>query len=79
MKFVKGAAIAVVAVLVIAFVALATWEPFFADRGEAPEYREYTAEIVRDTRTLCFLRGQVTSDGATLLNASCIYKIWRDR
>ena len=40
---------------------------------------EAKAEIVRNTRTLCFLRGQVSTDGETLLNSSCIYKIWRDR
>jgi len=64
MKFVKGAAIAVVAVLVVAFVALATWEPFFAHRGEAPEYREYTAEIVRDEYGVPMIYGETDADVA---------------
>ena len=45
MKFVKGAVIGIIALLLVVFVALATWEPFFANKSEAPEYREYSAEI----------------------------------
>ncbi|MBO6945381.1 acylase [Altererythrobacter sp.] len=34
--------------LLVAFIALATWEPFFAQRGEAPEGEHtYRAEIIR--------------------------------
>jgi uncharacterized protein (TIGR00369 family) len=50
----------------------------FVSGGQVGSLVEAKAEIVRNTRTLCFLRGQVYSDGETLLNASCIYKIWRD-
>jgi hypothetical protein len=39
---------------------------------------EASAEIVQRTRSLCFVRGQVTSSGKTLLNASCIYKRLRE-
>ena len=49
----------------------------FVAGGEVGSLVEASAEIVRNTRSLCFLRGQVYSGGQTLLNASCIYKIWR--
>lgn len=51
----------------------------FISGGEVGSLVEATAEVIRTTRTLCFLRGQVTSGGNTLLNASCIYRVWRDR
>jgi uncharacterized protein (TIGR00369 family) len=51
----------------------------FVAGGEVGSLVEGSAEIVRNTRSLCFLRGQITSGGQTLLNASCIYKVWRDR
>lgn len=51
----------------------------FVSGGKVGSLVESKAEIVRNTRSLCFLRGQVFSEGETLLNASCIYKIWRDR
>jgi uncharacterized protein (TIGR00369 family) len=51
----------------------------FVAGGKVGSLIEAKAEIVRDTRSLCFLRGQVYSEGQTLLNSSCIYKIWRDR
>lgn len=51
----------------------------FVAGGEVGALVEAKAEIVRNTRSLCFLRGQVSAGGNTLLNASCIYKIWRDR
>ena len=51
----------------------------FVAGGQVGSLVEASAEIVRNTRSLCFLRGQVWADGETLLNSSCIYKIWRDR
>lgn len=51
----------------------------FVASGKVDALIEAKAEVVRNTRTLCFLRGQVYSEGQTLLNASCIYKVWRDR
>jgi len=50
----------------------------FVAGGEVGSLIEAKAEVVRNTRSLCFLRGQVYSQGQTLLNASCIYKVWRD-
>lgn len=51
----------------------------FVAAGEVGKLIEAKTEIVRKTRSLCFLRGQVSSEGATLLNASCIYKYLRPR
>lgn len=50
----------------------------FVSAGAVGSLVEAKAEVIRATRTLCFLRGQVTSAGETLLNGSCIYKVWRD-
>lgn len=50
----------------------------FVAGGEVGALVEAKAEIVRNTRSLCFLRGQAYCGATTLLNASCIYKIWRD-
>lgn len=51
----------------------------FVAGGPVGSLVEAKAEIVRNTHTLCFLRGQVSANGETLLNSSCIYRIWRDR
>ena len=51
----------------------------FVSGGKVGSLVEATAEIVRNTGTLSFLRGQVVSGGETLLNASCIYRVWRNR
>ncbi len=64
MKFLRGAAITVAAVLMIAFIGLATWEPFFARTSEAPEYREYSAEIVRDEFGVPMIYGETDADVA---------------
>jgi len=64
MKWVKGSAIALVAALLVAIVALATWEPFFAEEGEAPPYREYSAEIVRDEYGVPMIYGKTDADVA---------------
>jgi len=50
----------------------------FVAGGKVGALIEAKAEVVRNTRTLCFLRGEVYSEGETLLNASCIYRVWRD-
>ena len=47
----------------------------FVAAGQIGALIEARAEIVRRTRSLCFLRGQIESDGETLLNASCIYRM----
>ena len=64
MKFVKGAVIGIIALLLVVFVALATWEPFFANESEAPEYREYSAEIVRDEYGVPMIYGETDADVA---------------
>ena len=51
----------------------------FVSSGQIGSVIEAKAEVVRRTRSLCFLRGQVTSGGETLLNASCIYKLLHPR
>jgi uncharacterized protein (TIGR00369 family) len=51
----------------------------FVSAGRIGHLIEATAEVVRRTNTLCFLRGQVTSGGETLLNSSCIYRLFRNR
>jgi len=51
----------------------------FVSAGQIGNLIEAKAEVVRRTRSLCFLRGQVLSEGQTLLNASCIYKLFKPR
>ena len=51
----------------------------FVAAGQIGTLIEARAEVVRRTRSLCFLRGQISADGETLLNASCIYKLLRPR
>lgn len=64
MKWLKGGAIALVAVLLVAVIGLATWEPFFASKSEAPEYREYSAEIVRSEYGVPMIYGETDADVA---------------
>lgn len=64
MKWLKGGLIAVVALLLAAFVYLATWEGYSATPGEAPEYREYSAEIVRDEYGVPMIYGETDADVA---------------
>jgi acyl-coenzyme A thioesterase PaaI-like protein len=51
----------------------------FVSAGRIGHLIEAEAEVVRRTNTLCFLRGQITSGGETLLNSSCIYRLFRNR
>lgn len=64
MKWVGKLAAALLVVSIIAFIGLATWEPFFASEGEAPEYREYSAEIVRDEYGVPMIYGETDADVA---------------
>jgi len=64
MVWLKRSAFALVVLLVFAFVALASWEPFFAHQSEAPEYREYSAEIVRDEYGVPMIYGDSDADVA---------------
>ena len=64
MKSLKFGAIVAVAVFVFAFIALATWEPFFARASVAPEARNYSAEIVRDEYGVPMIYGETDADAA---------------
>ncbi|WP_299191402.1 acylase [uncultured Erythrobacter sp.] len=64
MAWLKRSALALVVVLVLAFVALASWEPYFAHQSEAPEYREFSAEIVRDEFGVPMIYGETDADVA---------------
>jgi acyl-homoserine-lactone acylase len=64
MKWLKGGLIAVVAVLVLTFAALATWEPFFASAANVPATRTYTAEIARDSFGVPRITGKTDADTA---------------
>ncbi len=64
MKFVKGGALALVVLLIAAFVYLATWEPFSAQQSDPPEYREYSAEIVRSEYGVPMIYGETDADVA---------------
>jgi acyl-homoserine-lactone acylase len=64
MKFLKGGVITLAAVVLAVFIALATWEPFLAHQAEAPEYREYSAEIVRDEFGVPMIYGETDPDVA---------------
>lgn len=51
--------------LLVAFIALATWEPFFAQRGEAPEGAHiYRAEIIRSEYGVPHIYGATDPDVA---------------
>jgi len=64
MKWLKGGAIALVAVLVLGFAVLATWEPFFASAANPPAGRVYKAEIVRDGFGVPHIYGATDADTA---------------
>ncbi|GMN03276.1 acylase [Erythrobacter sp. MTPC3] len=64
MEWVKRSAFALVVVLIAAFVALATWEPFAAHTADAPAPREYTAEITRDPYGVPHIYGETDADVA---------------
>ncbi|HSG33410.1 MAG TPA: acylase [Sphingomonadaceae bacterium] len=54
----------VLALLLAAFVTLATWEPFLAQRGKAPPAASYEAEIVRDEFGVPHIHGKRDVDVA---------------
>ncbi|QUL36615.1 acylase [Erythrobacter sp. JK5] len=64
MKWIVRGVITVAALAIVAFVALATWEPFFAHRSAAPPARAYTAEIVRDEFGVPHIYGKTDPDVA---------------
>ncbi len=64
MKWLKGIGIGAAALLVLAFVALATWEPLYADAASAPAQRQYRAEIIRDEYGVPHISGKTDADVA---------------
>ncbi len=64
MKWLKGIGIGTAALLVLAFVALATWEPLYADAASAPAQRQYRAEIIRDEYGVPHISGKTDADVA---------------
>ena len=65
MIWVKRGAFALVGVLVLAVVVLATWEPFFASAANAPgQGRVYSAEIIRDDFGVPHIFGKTDADTA---------------
>ncbi|MDC8754052.1 acylase [Erythrobacter sp. sf7] len=64
MKWLKRGAIALVAVCVLAFTVLATWEPFFASAANPAADRTYSAEIIRDRFGVPHIYGKTDADAA---------------
>ncbi|MEE4155582.1 MAG: acylase [Erythrobacter sp.] len=64
MKWVKRLGIGFVALMVLVFVVLATWEPFMASPAKAASSRAYRAEILRDEYGVPFIRGKTDADVA---------------
>jgi acyl-homoserine-lactone acylase len=64
MKWLKGGAIALVGVLVLAFTVLATWEPYFASAANPSDERVYSAEIIRDKFGVPHVYGPTDADAA---------------
>lgn len=64
MVWVKRSAFALVVVLLLTVVGLATWEPFFASAANAPVARSYTAEIIRDKFGVPHITGKTDADTA---------------
>ena len=64
-KWVARTGFAVVVLVLVVFVALATWEPFFARDGQPPAgNRVYSAEIVRDEFGVPHIYGTTDADVA---------------
>lgn len=64
MKWVKRGTIAIVAVAVLGFIVLATWEPFFANAANPSGKRSYYAEIIRDDFGVPHIYGKTDADTA---------------
>lgn len=64
MRVIKRIGVGVLVVLLLAFIALATWEPFAATRSAPPPARAYEAEIVRDEFGVPHIYGRTDADVA---------------
>ena len=65
MKWLMRGGFTLVVLILVAFVALATWEPFFAHQGKSPDSeREYKAEIIRSEYGVPHIYGETDADVA---------------
>ncbi len=65
MKWLFRGGFALLALMLVAFIGLATWEPFFAHQGKAPDGdREYSAEIIRSEYGVPHIYGKTDADVA---------------
>ena len=64
MIWVKRGAFALVGVLLLAVVVLATWEPFMASAANPAQGRTYSAEIIRDEFGVPHIYGKTDADTA---------------
>lgn len=65
MKWLFRGGFALLALMLVAFIGLATWEPFFALQGKAPDGdREYSAEIIRSEYGVPHIYGKTDADVA---------------
>jgi len=65
MKWLLRGGFALLALILVAFIGLATWEPFFAHQGKAPDGdREYSAEIIRSEYGVPHIYGKTDADVA---------------
>lgn len=64
MRWVKRSVFALVGVVLLAVVVLATWEPFAASAASSPPGRTYSAEIIRDEWGVPHIYGQTDADTA---------------
>jgi len=65
MKWLVRGGFALFGLVLVAIVALATWEPFFAERSEAPAGdRQYKAEIIRSEFGVPHIYGETDADVA---------------
>ena len=65
MKWLLRGGFALLALILVAFIGLATWEPFFAHQGKAPDGdHEYSAEIIRSEYGVPHIYGKTDADVA---------------
>ena len=63
-KWLVGGGFGLLALVIFGFIGLATWEPFFAERGTEPSTDTYRAEIIRDEYGVPHIYGARDADVA---------------